>query len=321
MAIVSRTLVWRVRSSSRQLVRELGFMGQTLAGTDLHASAVHALIEIGAAEGLTARDLGDRLLLEKSTISRLLKSLKDRGEITDARAGDDARVKHLTLTDQGARTLGTIVAFANSRVADALTVMNKAQQQQVAVALNAYASALAQRRHAASGASAEKQVAVSAGYVPGLIGAIAELHGTYYAREAGFSASFEATVAQGLAEFVPRLGHASNQIWHVHLHGDFQGSIAIDGEDLGEGIAHLRWFIVSDAVRGAGIGRALLEHALNFCDRQGFGETHLWTFKGLDAARRLYEKNGFSLAEEYWGEQWGTKVREQRFVRPSGRGH
>ncbi len=52
-----------------------------------------------------------------------------------------------------------------------------------------------------------------------------------------------------------------------------------------------------------------------FCDKRSTGEVHLWTFKGLDAARWLYESNGFSLAEEYVGDQWGSEVLEQRFVR------
>jgi len=37
--------------------------------------------------------------------------------------------------------------------------------------------------------------------------------------------------------------------------------------------------------------------------------------KGLDAARSLYERNGFTLADEYVGTQWGTPVTEQKFVR------
>ena len=52
-----------------------------------------------------------------------------------------------------------------------------------------------------------------------------------------------------------------------------------------------------------------------FVDRQGFDETHLWTFKGLNAARRLYERAGFTLVEERPGARWGTEVLEQRFVR------
>jgi len=86
---------------------------------------------------------------------------------------------------------------------------------------------------------------------------------------------------------------------------------------LGGGAAHLRWFIVDDGLRGYGIGRALIGRAMAFVDEAGFGETRLWTFKGLDAARALYEQAGFQLAEEASGAQWGTEVVEQVFVRPA----
>jgi GNAT superfamily N-acetyltransferase len=97
--------------------------------------------------------------------------------------------------------------------------------------------------------------------------------------------------------------------------GRIVGSVAIDGEDMGNGNAHLRWFIVDDGIRGSGIGRKLLTRAIDFCDRTGFAETHLWTFDSLHAARRLYEASGFKLAEERRGEQWGEAVTEQLFVR------
>ena len=319
MTVATDRLVSRVRAGSRQLVRELGFMSQTLAGTDLHASAVHAIIELGAEDGLTAKQLAGRLILEKSTISRMLKGLKLRGEIAETPSGSDGRAKHLRLTAKGAQTLEKIVAHAAPQVASALSHLGEGQGPQVADALEAYANALTRCRRGAADPSPVTDI--TAGYTPGLIGAIAGLHGIYYARETGFGADFEAKVAEGLAEFTLRLGSQVNQIWHAGWHGAFMGSVAIDGEDLGGEVGHLRWFIVSDALRGTGVGRALLGKALAFCDQQGFRETHLWTFKGLDAARYLYEANGFHLAEEYWGDQWGKRVREQRFVRPLGGGH
>ena len=91
--------------------------------------------------------------------------------------------------------------------------------------------------------------------------------------------------------------------------------VAIDGEDLGPGIAHLRWFIVDAEIRGRGVGRELLAAALQFSDERDVLETRLWTFNGLDAARHLYEATGFRLAEERPGRQWGAEVMEQRFVR------
>jgi GNAT superfamily N-acetyltransferase len=108
---------------------------------------------------------------------------------------------------------------------------------------------------------------------------------------------------------------ARSGLWTAADDGGLLGSIAIDGEDLGDGSAHLRWFIVADRARGTGLGRRLLEQALAFCDAQGFACTQLWTFDGLHAARRLYEANGFVLAEQWPGTQWGPLVQEQRFER------
>jgi ribosomal protein S18 acetylase RimI-like enzyme len=87
--------------------------------------------------------------------------------------------------------------------------------------------------------------------------------------------------------------------------GQIVGSIAIDGEDLGGGQAYLRWFILDEGCRGHGVGEALLRQAIDFVDAAGFERTVLLTFKSLDAARRLYEREGFRLAEEYAGAQWG----------------
>jgi GNAT superfamily N-acetyltransferase len=63
------------------------------------------------------------------------------------------------------------------------------------------------------------------------------------------------------------------------------------------------------------LGKRLLNHALQFCDQKSFKETHLWTVKGLDTARAMYEKNGFNLVEEYVGNQWGSEIIEQKLVR------
>ena len=157
------------------------------------------------------------------------------------------------------------------------------------------------------------------GYRPGLIGAVTELHARHYAAAAGFGRAFEATVATGLAAFCQRLDSPANAVWTVVAGDDVLGSIAIDGEDLGVGRAHLRWFILAEPLRGGGYGRRMLDAALAFADARGHAETHLWTFAGLDAARRLYEGSGFALVEEGPGARWGREVREQRFVRMRGR--
>lgn len=87
----------------------------------------------------------------------------------------------------------------------------------------------------------------------------------------------------------------------------------IDGIHAESEGAHLRWFILSDALRDQGLGNRLIDTAIDFCRRSGYPKIYLWTFEGLHAARHLYEKAGFRLVKEHNGTQWGTKVNEQRF--------
>lgn len=304
-----------IRAASRLLVRELGFMGSSLAGTELPPSSVHALIEIGRRGGMAAWELCEILLLDKSSVSRLLAKLVRRGEVVAASFGPDARQKRLSLTEQGRTTLAGIHIRARQRVEAALSLLPKERQDAVEQGLSAYAWALSNSRGAMSASLDEPLAEIVAGPCPGALGRIVEMHGAYYARHWCFGSFFEAKVAGGLAEFQSRLDRPANGLWLLVSRGRVVGSVAIDGEDLGDGTAHLRWFIVDPLLKGGGHGRRLLRTALSFADGQGFQKTRLWTFKGLDAARKLYEESGFELVEEFSGAQWGREVTEQVFER------
>lgn len=118
-----------------------------------------------------------------------------------------------------------------------------------------------------------------------------------------------------LSEFAQALPSKNKALWLSLENGKTLGSIAIDGDET-TGIAHLRWLIVDDALRGSGVGPRLLSLAMDFVDSR-FDQTYLWTFKGLDAARHLYASSGFILTDEAEGSQWGATVIEQRFSRRS----
>ena len=304
-----------VRDASRRMVRELGFMRSTMADTDLSASAVHTIIELGNHERLTANQLAQTLVLEKSSVSRMLARLIERGLVTETASEADGRSKILSLTEAGTELFGDIERYANRQVGRALHALSADIRTQVVNGLQAYACALKVGANDVVWRDPGGAIEVSAGFQPGAAGRIAQMHGDYYAREWGFPPIFEAKIAGGLADFVPRLGNPGNRMWLATQAGQIKGSIVVDGEDLGEGKAHIRWVILEKDLHGTGTGRKLVTEAVKFCDEHGFSETQLWTFRGLDAARKLYESVGFELAEEWSGTQWGFDLPEQRFVR------
>lgn len=153
-------------------------------------------------------------------------------------------------------------------------------------------------------------------YRPGALAAIVALHMDYYAANWNFGLPFETRVAGDMAAFLPRFD-ASHDLFvnAFDNRGVLQGSITIDGADSdGEG-AQLRWFVVSGAMRGQGLGRTLMGRADQFIRERGFARTYLTTFAGLDAARRLYEEFGFRLVSEEADDPWSGSVGLQRFER------
>jgi GNAT superfamily N-acetyltransferase len=136
------------------------------------------------------------------------------------------------------------------------------------------------------------------GSVPGLLGQAAALHGVYYAEHWDFDLSFEIKVARDLCDFLERFDPARDGFWSAWAGDRLAGCLAVDGlPAAGEG-AQLRWFIVDPALHGQGLGQSLLGRAVGFLSERGYPRAFLWTFRGLLAARRLYDAVGFALAEE-----------------------
>jgi len=151
------------------------------------------------------------------------------------------------------------------------------------------------------------------GYFPGVIGKITQEHGIYYYENWGFDISFETQVGRELSEFLMEFQEDRDSFWVATVAGEFAGSIAIDGRNLSKEGSRLRWFIVAPKFHGRGIGKTLLEKSIEFCKEAGYKRVYLWTFKGLESARYLYEKEGFRLCKTHEVRQWGQNIEEQMF--------
>ena len=146
---------------------------------------------------------------------------------------------------------------------------------------------------------------------PGDLGRVTMQHGVLYAAEYGFDHTFEAYVAESLAEFGKAAPSPHDRLWLAEMGGRLVGSIGIVGRE--EGIAQLRWLLVAPEGRGHGLGRQLIANAIDFCRGSGCAAVYLWTVSVLTAAAHLYIEAGFGLTEEHVRMMWGTTVTEQRY--------
>ena len=111
------------------------------------------------------------------------------------------------------------------------------------------------------------------GLKPGDLGYITYLHGTIYNNEYGFDTTFEPYVAKPLSTFSLSEDKKDQRIWVVERNDIVVGSIAIVRQTVEE--AQLRWLLLDSDSRGFGLGRKLIELALDFCQEVGYQKVFL----------------------------------------------
>lgn len=150
-----------------------------------------------------------------------------------------------------------------------------------------------------------QQVNIRSELRPGDVGYLTYLHGKLYAEELGFDVTFEGYVAQPLAEFAAR-SNPRERIWLAEQDAEVKGAIAIIERSAEE--AQLRWFLLHPDLRGLGLGRRLLDLAIDFSRRQAYQQIILGTTSNLAVAKMLYEAAGFALINAEATHRWGQAV-------------
>ena len=140
-------------------------------------------------------------------------------------------------------------------------------------------------------------------------GWLIEQHGMLYARDEGFDRTFEALVAEVLADFIRHHDPACERAFIAEENGTRLGSIFCVRND--EQTARLRLFLLMPEVRGRGLGRYLLDTCMGWARDRGYRRMRLSTHESHHAACALYARAGWRCVASKPVRSFGVDLVEQ----------
>ncbi len=121
------------------VIREMGVLRpeQVLPGWSLSLSEIYALNILAEQAPLSQQELGAALLLEKSSVTRLVQQLEQRGWVTRERDPRDSRLRLLRLSEPGQRMTDEMHAHMHERHAELFDQLTQADQSALIQGLTA----------------------------------------------------------------------------------------------------------------------------------------------------------------------------------------
>jgi DNA-binding MarR family transcriptional regulator/GNAT superfamily N-acetyltransferase len=306
-----------VRAFNRFYTRRIGVLHEGLLRSKFTLTETRLLWEFAHCESTTATALARELDLDAGYLSRLLRSLRERGLIRSARSKEDARQVQLSLTAAGKRAFAPLDTRSRDEVSGMLAALDDTQQQRLLQSMAAIGKLLDTAPRKVSPYLLRPHRAGDMGWVIGR-------HSALYVQEFGWTLAFEALVARIAADFIDRFDPAREACWIAERDGTNVGSVfLVQARDeatqaVRPGVAQLRLLLVEPTARGLGLGERLVAECERFAREKGYQRIVLWTNNNLAAARGIYRKAGYvlkssephhSFGHDLIGETWELALR------------
>jgi DNA-binding MarR family transcriptional regulator len=144
---VNRDDMEDLRQSVQKFYRLFGFLNQnvTPCGFQLSTSQVFSLQELED-KALTIGELAERLLLERSSVSRLIDNLEKNGFVSRALNEENRREVLVSLTNKGRNSLQKVREQSLHYYESILEDVSEYDQQQILTGFKLFTKALEKRR-------------------------------------------------------------------------------------------------------------------------------------------------------------------------------
>lgn len=297
--MAAETAVARVREFNRGWTEILGLLDRGLLQTRYSLAESRVIFELAQRDSWERLALRDRLGMDASFLTRVLRRLEDAGLVESSPSESDGRALDLALTASGTDAYEVLNHRSADQVAALIDPLTDDQLHTVLESMTVISRLLRPGRD--NGGEVMLR-----GLVKGDLGWVVQRHGALYWDEYRWDQEFEALVARIVADYAARHDPERENAWIAELDGARAGCVFCCRRD--EDTAQLRILLVEPWARGHGVGTRLVEECVEFARQAGYSTMMLWTNDVLVSARRIYEAVGFRLVEEERHHSFGHEL-------------
>jgi putative acetyltransferase len=274
-----------LRQAARIVVRELGLLGEAYFDIGVTLAERHLLIELDACLYPNVGDIAERLLLDKSTASRLVAKAVKKGLVAYAIDERDKRRRCLQLTEKGRQTLHAIEPIAQQQVKNALLMLSEEETQAVYRGVALFAKGLNKARlrkeFTIDPIAAQDNVPL-AHLILSILKEQDSKAISLALQDMELQAMYETYQQQGKAYFVIRKG--------AKIVG---GAGIAPLRDKKVGVCELRKICLATEARGLGLDDLLIQACLKEAQQQGYRTCYIKPIFGITQMPDLYLRHGF----------------------------
>ena len=315
----SRESVNELRHNARSVVRELGLLNDAYYEIGVTLAERHLLIELTMYPSPTMGEIAERLLLDKSTISRLISKAVKKSYVECVTDKKDKRKRFLQITEKGKQTLNAFEPIAFNQTKEALLTLTHDEIETVHKGIALYAKGLRSSRtqnktdteHLISQKDLEAENRKQTENLPEIFHCLNQKGYTLdlfnQKDEEALYEIFQDVVDSGsqfpyesssIEEFHRQFFTAQGQVYVCHsLDGKVIGGFYLRANFSGRSshIANAA-YMIRNTYRGKGLGSLLIKASLHLAKDLGFQAMQFnMVLSQNTLAVKLYERLGFSV--------------------------
>lgn len=316
MKSLSIEAINELRRNARSVVRELGLLNDAYFEIGVTLAERHLLIELITCPSPTMGEIAERLLLDKSTVSRLISNAVKKGYVKCITDDKDKRKRFLKMTEKGKHTLNAFEPIAFNQTKEALLTLTNEEIETVYKGIALYAKGLKSSRvqntvdaeHSSSGGDDNCKKIESLLEISSCLGQLGYTLDQFDEKdEEGLYEIFQEVVDSGSQfpyerssreEFYRQFFTPQGQVYVCHsLRGEVIGGFYLKANYSGSSshIANAA-YMIRKTHRSQGIGSLLIKASLHFAKELGL---HAMQFNMVLSQNKLvvklYERLGFNV--------------------------